>query len=273
MKCFMCDHAPVFFCFVLMFFLLFLILSVLWCSFTLVQFYVFTQNFPKDKRWELASIHRWGCMSCKAEENVKHVLVGYLRVNQAQRLADTFCQRAADVTAGRGIRQQVIRGLQPPAIVLLQTWHQQPMRSTAVLTSVYSFRCMHYFVGPRFRLETTRVTSAELNPKIIAFIASLVTYRNARFSKRQRGKTMQRKTKIFGTKRESSTLFGMQSFSNNNKCEINHITFTFSCTLSQFAISFSGGGSELQNRLMICDFRRRSSGIWVTPAPLSWPLF
>lgn len=169
---YMCDHAPVFFCFV---FLLFLIFSVLWCSFTLVQFYVFTQNFPKDKRWKLAYIHCWGCMSCKAEENVKHVLVGYLRVNQAQSLADTFCQRAADVTAGRGIRQQVIRGLQPLAIVLLQTWHQQTMCSTAVLTRVYSFRCMHFFVGLRVRLETTRVTYAQLNAKIITFIASLVT--------------------------------------------------------------------------------------------------
>lgn len=70
-----------------------------------------------------------------------------------------------------------------------------------------------------------------------------------------------KKQKNFGTKRESSTISGMQSFSNNNKCEINHVTFTFSCTLSQFAISFSVGSSKLRNRLVICDLRRRSSGI------------
>lgn len=145
----------------------------IYCDVILLQFCVFTHNFPKDKRWKLSYIHRWGCMSCKAEENVKHVLLGYLRVNQTQRLADTFRQRAADVTAGRGIRQQFIRGFQPLAIVLLQTWHQQPMCSTAVLTHVYSFRRMHFFVGLRVRLETTRVTSAQLNAKIITFIASL----------------------------------------------------------------------------------------------------
>lgn len=65
----------------------------------------------------------WRCTSCKrkGETRVKNVLFGYLRVNQAQCLSDTFWHWAVRHTAGGSTCLQITRGLQYSAIVLLHT--------------------------------------------------------------------------------------------------------------------------------------------------------